>query len=182
MSEYLSPVEMHTLTGYARSGQQGDWLKEHSIPHRQDGKRVIVSREHVREAQYAEEMLSLLSGEIDQYIVRPDTQRFERATYPTNGEFAGIYILFDGDGYLNYVGQSVGVGYRNLQHHWSVGTKQRRPFTEYAALEVPDLLRLNLEIAHIYALEPPENGMPRVQWDRHDEAVKLIKEAWGIEQ
>ena len=48
MSEYLSPGEMHTLTGYARSGQQGDWLKEHAIPHRVDGKRVIVSREHVK--------------------------------------------------------------------------------------------------------------------------------------
>ncbi len=48
MSEYLSSSELHTLTGYARSGQQDGWLKEHGIPHRLDGKRIIVSREHVR--------------------------------------------------------------------------------------------------------------------------------------
>ena len=48
MSEYLSPQELHTLTGYARSAQQAAWLKFRSIPHKQDGSRIIVSREHVR--------------------------------------------------------------------------------------------------------------------------------------
>ena len=48
MSEYLSPQELHTLTGYARSAQQAAWLKFHSIPYKQDGSRIIVSREHVR--------------------------------------------------------------------------------------------------------------------------------------
>lgn len=48
MSEYLSPGELHSLTGYARSGQQSDWLAAQGIPKRLDGKRVIVSREHVR--------------------------------------------------------------------------------------------------------------------------------------
>lgn len=48
LSEYLSPGELHSLTGYARFGQQGDWLAEHGIPHRADGRRLIVSREHVR--------------------------------------------------------------------------------------------------------------------------------------
>lgn len=47
-SEYLSTSELHTLTGYARPTQQAIWLKEKAIPHRLDGKRVIVSREHVR--------------------------------------------------------------------------------------------------------------------------------------
>jgi Domain of unknown function (DUF4224) len=48
VSEYLSPSELYSLTGYARSGQQNDWLVQHGIPHKADGKRVIVSREHVR--------------------------------------------------------------------------------------------------------------------------------------
>jgi len=48
MSEYLSPQELHTLTGYARSAQQAAWLKFRSIPYKQDGSRIIVSREHVR--------------------------------------------------------------------------------------------------------------------------------------
>lgn len=48
MTEYLTPQELHQLTGYARSAQQADWLKTRSIPHKQDGSRIIVSREHVR--------------------------------------------------------------------------------------------------------------------------------------
>lgn len=48
MSEFLNSTELHNLTGYARGSAQADWLKEHGLPHRQDGKRVIVSREHVR--------------------------------------------------------------------------------------------------------------------------------------
>lgn len=47
MNEYLTPSELHQLTGYARSRQQDEWLKEHGVPHRVDGKRIIVSRVHV---------------------------------------------------------------------------------------------------------------------------------------
>ena len=47
-SEYLSPGELHELTGFARVVAQSDWLTEKNIPYLQDGKRVIVSREHVR--------------------------------------------------------------------------------------------------------------------------------------
>lgn len=46
-SEYLSPGELHTLTGFARSTAQSDWLKNKSIPFLLDGRRVIVSRVHV---------------------------------------------------------------------------------------------------------------------------------------
>lgn len=49
MSEYLSPGELHDLTGYARHAQQAAWLLERGIPHRQDGKRVILSRVHARD-------------------------------------------------------------------------------------------------------------------------------------
>lgn len=48
MTEYLGSPELHALTGYARAGQQSEWLKSNGIPHRVDGRRVIVSREHVR--------------------------------------------------------------------------------------------------------------------------------------
>lgn len=48
MTEYLTTQELHQLTGYARSAQQAAWLKFRSIPHRPDGSRIIVSREHVR--------------------------------------------------------------------------------------------------------------------------------------
>lgn len=48
MTEFLTPQELHALTHYARYGQQSMWLKDKGIPHRVDGRRVIVSREHVR--------------------------------------------------------------------------------------------------------------------------------------
>lgn len=48
MSEYLDKADLHKLTGYARHGQQAQWLKEQGIAHRVDGNRVIVSRVHVQ--------------------------------------------------------------------------------------------------------------------------------------
>jgi len=48
-SEYLSSGELHDLTGYARHGQQAAWIAQHGIPHRLDGKRVILSRIHARD-------------------------------------------------------------------------------------------------------------------------------------
>lgn len=48
MTEYLISPELHTLTGYARPTSQATWLKEHGIPHRLDGRRIIVSRVHVQ--------------------------------------------------------------------------------------------------------------------------------------
>jgi len=47
MSEFLSPQDLHTLTGYARPGKQAEWLKENGLPHRVDGSRVIVASRHV---------------------------------------------------------------------------------------------------------------------------------------
>jgi hypothetical protein len=48
MTEYLNGPELHQLTGYARSAEQAAWLRFRSIPHKQDGSRVIVSRVHVQ--------------------------------------------------------------------------------------------------------------------------------------
>lgn len=48
MTEYLPSPELHALTGYARASSQAVWLKEKAIPHRLDGRRVIVSRIHVQ--------------------------------------------------------------------------------------------------------------------------------------
>ena len=48
MSEYLNNQELHILTGFASFGKQEEWLKDKGIPHRVDGPRIIVSREHVK--------------------------------------------------------------------------------------------------------------------------------------
>ena len=47
VTEYLPPQEIHALTGYARLGAQAAWLAERGVPHRLDGRRLIVSRVHV---------------------------------------------------------------------------------------------------------------------------------------
>jgi Domain of unknown function (DUF4224) len=47
MSEFLTQPDLHALTGYARTGKQTQWLKDHGLPHRVDGARVIVASKHV---------------------------------------------------------------------------------------------------------------------------------------
>ena len=46
--EFLDSVELHLLTGYTRGAAQASWLTEKPIPYRLDGRRLIVSRVHVR--------------------------------------------------------------------------------------------------------------------------------------
>ena len=48
MSEYLTNLELHSLTGYARPGKQAEWLKANGVAHRVDGCRVIASHTHVQ--------------------------------------------------------------------------------------------------------------------------------------
>jgi hypothetical protein len=43
----LTPDELAKLTGKAWSRHQSAWLVEQGIPHRMDGKRVLVSHRHV---------------------------------------------------------------------------------------------------------------------------------------
>lgn len=47
-SEFLNSADLHTLTGYARAAEQAKWLQERGVPHKRDGKRVIVTRYHSR--------------------------------------------------------------------------------------------------------------------------------------
>ena len=49
MAELYDHVELQLLTSYSRAAEQAAWLRERGIPHRRDGRRVIVSRLHVRE-------------------------------------------------------------------------------------------------------------------------------------
>ncbi len=46
--EFLSADEVRELTGYKHVKEQDEWLSTRAIPHRRDGKRVIVSRVHAR--------------------------------------------------------------------------------------------------------------------------------------
>lgn len=47
-TEYLDAAELKALTGFTPTAKQNEWLDDNGIPHKQDGKRIIVSRLHVR--------------------------------------------------------------------------------------------------------------------------------------
>lgn len=47
-NEYLSNQELSRLTGASENSSKSRWLKGRCIPYQEDGKRLIVSREHVR--------------------------------------------------------------------------------------------------------------------------------------
>ncbi len=46
--EFLAPDELGDLTGAKPVDTRENWLKEHGIPYRRDGRRLIVSRFHAR--------------------------------------------------------------------------------------------------------------------------------------
>jgi anti-sigma factor RsiW len=48
MPEFLDADELRVLTGFKPAAKQDAWLRDKGIPHRRDGKRLIVSRQHVR--------------------------------------------------------------------------------------------------------------------------------------
>lgn len=108
------------------------------------------------------------------YVLRPDAAAHRVGDYPGGG----VYMLFSKDGRLLYVGQSLDIGYRVLQHLWAVRRKERQPFVEFTAVDVPDELMRHVECAHIHALSPPENTLPRVEWAHHEQMVELIRTAW----
>lgn len=45
-SEFLDPLALRRLTGYARVKQQAAWLLAEGIPHQVRGRRVVVCRVH----------------------------------------------------------------------------------------------------------------------------------------
>jgi hypothetical protein len=48
VNAFLTPLEVHQLTGASRAKKQVEWLRQHSIPFIQDGNRVIVYHAHVK--------------------------------------------------------------------------------------------------------------------------------------
>jgi hypothetical protein len=180
LSEFLAPDELRALTGYKPVSSQIAWLRENRIPHRaEDGDtRIIVSRYHVTQAEIAKTRLAAAMRDLDRYVIRPDAPTIKADEYPPDGSFCGIYMLFDSSGAVTYVGQSQSVGNRVTQHFWAMRRGARGRFVEYAAVPVPWECLDGMEIAHIYALRPPENCLPRATWDKHAEAVALVEKAW----
>lgn len=92
---------------------------------------------------------------------------------------SGIYGLFDADK-LIYVGKARSLVSRLQQHQTAMKYGRGQDFTAYACMVVPEEEMGRIEIAHIYALRPPNNRLYEpVRWAGHDALVGQIKEAWS---
>lgn len=89
---------------------------------------------------------------------------------------SGVYFMFAPDDELIYIGLSLGIQYRMVQHFWA-----GRKCACYGAVYMPPgPLLLAVETAYIHALKPPLNlkyDMPRLEI--HDQMVARILELWG---
>ena len=181
MSELLSVQERHELTGYARAGQQAQWMREHGIPHRVDGKRVLVSRVHVAQVMTKKEIAKLTEPVWTPYVITPDIEFFHVDKNNDRESEEGVYFLCSQDGLVLYVGKSTGTRYRITQHHWAMERGAQVKFALCAVLPVPlDILR-DVEVAHIHALRPPGNNLferSRCAW--HGDMVQAIRKAWDL--
>lgn len=89
----------------------------------------------------------------------------------------GIYALFDKDDCLIYIGKALNLNLRINNHSYV----KKHNFLYYSAIDVPTDLMKDIEIAHIYALMPPGNGLyERVTSPDHDAMVTEIRKVWGI--
>ena len=132
-SEYLSLYELHKLTDYARCAEQAAWLANKSIPHRVDGKRVIVSREHVKgwlEGRTQQEPIEKKVVQWRDYILQPDALLHVKSETCVEG--AGVYALFSQDDDLLYIGKTVSFNRRLNSHYWA----NKIPYTYFAILEI----------------------------------------------
>jgi hypothetical protein len=94
----------------------------------------------------------------------------------------GIYALFADDGGLFYVGRAKYLSQRLLQHHRNAMYRRGPRFATFRFLEVPLCATRDVEVAHIYAMEPEGNRLYEpVQWDQHGAMVAAIRKAWRIE-
>lgn len=88
----------------------------------------------------------------------------------------GVYFLFAADGGMLYVGKSVNIEYRLLQHE-----RAGKAFGFFGCIEVPDALMSGVECAYIDALEPCQNGRPghySASW--HGGMVAAIRVRWKL--
>ena len=95
---------------------------------------------------------------------------------------AGIYMLFGFDGGLDYIGKAKNINKRVFEHMRRADAGQRPAFGRFAWMELPDHAYHDIEVAHIYAMEPPQNLLYEpIRWKPHHELVALIQEAWERE-
>lgn len=104
------------------------------------------------------------------------------AKLPEGG--TGIYMLFSGDGQLQYTGKSLCM-HERIYQHW-LGMRYRKSqlkFSLVATRHVRLDLLSHVEIAHIYALRPPRNVLyEKPTWEHHEKLVTAISQKWSAPQ
>lgn len=91
----------------------------------------------------------------------------------------GIYMLFGSDYGLDYIGKSKDINKRLREHLMGMVDGRRPAYGRFAWMQLPAHAYHDIEVAHIYAMKPPQNRLyepPR--WKRHAELVELISQAW----
>lgn len=87
----------------------------------------------------------------------------------------GVYFLFDEGGGLLYIGKSVDIEYRLIQHE-----RAGKPFTHFGCMEVPLEMLDGVESAYLEALRPYGNRKPERSWALwQPDMVKAIQELWA---
>jgi hypothetical protein len=179
----LTPDELAELTGKAWSRHQSAWLVEQGIPHRTDGRRVIVKSDHVLswlESKDVSKEPPYTPPDWRDYILQPDAQRYDAKKHD-GPSVTGIYALYDICGELLYIGKASDTYSRITNHLWAMGRGDQERFSAYSCLEVPSEILNGVEAAHIAALYPPRNFKLETSPCNFREAMTAeIKKIWKV--
>lgn len=116
-------------------------------------------------------------------VIGPDCEVYGAEDSPDAASADGIYMLFDQDGGLLYVGKSTDINTRICAHYWKSRFGAGIPFTQFTFMALPQYAVRDVEVAHIYALEPPFNNLyEHIRWHQHDAMVSHVRTIWGPKQ
>lgn len=173
MTLRLTPAELQDITGgRTQSAAQVRWLRAHGfwLAERDNLGGCLLTWDHYRAVcagaaptmpapEIPEEPFvpldEWISERVSELLVPLDVLRSRRQLYPEDPGLpeSGIYFLFDHEGSLVYIGQSIAIDYR-LRQHADLG---RIPFTHFASVSMPQKALNIIECAYLHTHVPPFN-------------------------
>lgn len=127
----------------------------------------------LKQHKYSSEFAPWLSSVWESYLIGPDDLTLIPAIDDVN-VICGIYFLWDAEGALLYIGQSIDVPNRLISH-----SRYGQSHAFVSAIEVKAAALDEIESAYIFALTPPNNRKySQTGWCLHDSMVERIKNAW----
>lgn len=116
-------------------------------------------------------------------VLDPSCSVYAAEDTPQEASAPGIYMLFGPADELLYVGKSNDINTRICSHYRLRRSRGGIPFAQFAFLPLPAYAVRDIEVAHIYALEPPHNKLfERISWQQHDAMIQHIQTVWGPKQ